>query len=81
MDADAKEEMAEQNGCKMGHITQLEKVYNIFSKGEEEIVNKDLGAIMRDLGANPTEEEVQDMINELEDDNVSGSLEFEEFFK
>jgi Ca2+-binding EF-hand superfamily protein len=81
MDADAKEEMAEQNQCKVGHITAMEKCYQIFAKGDDEIRNKELGQIMRELGANPTEEEVQDMINELEDDNVSGSLEFPEFFK
>eukprot|EP00935_MAST-01C_sp_MAST-1C-sp1_P001673 g1673.t1 len=81
MDSDQKEEMAEQLQVKVGHISQLETIYQIFSKGEDEIQNKELGAIMRELGANPTEEEVQDMINELEDGDVSGSMECPEFIR
>ena len=38
----------------------------------------ELGALCRALGANPTEEEAQDMINEMDDD-VSGAIQFPEF--
>ena len=35
---------------------------------------------MRTLGQNPTESEVQDMINEVDEDG-SGSIDFEEFLE
>jgi calmodulin len=39
-----------------------------------------LGIVLRTLGQNPTETEVQDMINEVDEDS-SGSIDFEEFLE
>jgi len=39
-----------------------------------------LGIVLRTLGQNPTETEVQDMINEVDEDG-SGSIDFEEFLE
>ena len=40
--------------------------------------SKELSTVMRSLGQNPTDAEVQDMINEVDVDG-SGSMEFPEF--
>jgi calmodulin len=42
------------------------------------ITNWELGIVMRSLGQNPTEAEVQDMIDEV-DANGNGTIEFPEF--
>ena len=43
-----------------------------------QIIFKELSTVMRSLGQNPTDAEVQDMINEVDVDG-SGSMEFPEF--
>ena len=42
------------------------------------ITTKELGTVMRSLGQNPTEAELQDMVNEVDADG-SGTIEFPEF--
>ena len=39
---------------------------------------KELGTVMRSLGQNPKEEELNDMINEIDEDG-NGTVDFEEF--
>ena len=43
------------------------------SKGQ--ITTKELGTVMRSLGQNPSESELQDMINEVDADN-NGTIDF-----
>jgi len=43
--------------------------------GDGTITTKELGTVMRSLGQNPTEAELQDMINEVDADN-NGSIDF-----
>lgn len=42
------------------------------------ITTKELGTVMRSLGQNPTEAELQDMINEVDADQ-NGTIDFSEF--
>lgn len=42
------------------------------------ITTKELGTVMRSLGQNPTEAELQDMINEVDADQ-NGTIDFPEF--
>ena len=46
---------------------------SILSQGQ--ITTKELGTVMRSLGQNPSESELQDMINEVDADN-NGTIDF-----
>jgi calmodulin len=46
--------------------------------GDGTITTKELGTVMRSLGQNPTEGELQDMVNEV-DANGDGTIDFPEF--
>lgn len=52
----------------------MKKAFNAFDKdGDGAITTKELGPVLRNLGRNPTEAELQDMINEVD---VDGELKF-----
>lgn len=46
--------------------------------GDGSITTKELGTVMRSLGQNPTEAELQDMVNEIDADG-DGTIDFSEF--
>ncbi|KAL1818845.1 hypothetical protein ACET3Z_013714 [Daucus carota] len=46
-------------------ISEFKEAFSLFDKdGDGCITTKELGTVMRSLGQNPTEAELQDMINE-----------------
>ncbi|OIV95493.1 hypothetical protein TanjilG_26756 [Lupinus angustifolius] len=60
-------------------ITEFKEAFSLFDKdGDGYITTKELGTIMRTLGQNPTEAELQDMINEVDADGNS-TINFPEF--
>lgn len=55
-------------------IAEFKEAFSLFDKdGDGTITTKELGTVMRSLGQNPTEAELQDMINEVDAD---GKLQF-----
>uniref|UniRef100_A0A8C1PJ91 Calmodulin n=1 Tax=Cyprinus carpio TaxID=7962 RepID=A0A8C1PJ91_CYPCA len=49
---------------------KFKEAFSLFDKdGDGTITTKELGTVMRSLGQNPTEAELQDMINEVDADD------------
>ena len=60
-------------------ITEFKEAFSVFDKnGDGTITTKELGTVLRNLGQNPTESELQDMISEVDVDG-NGSIDFLEF--
>ncbi|KAL4940770.1 hypothetical protein BDV06DRAFT_213222 [Aspergillus oleicola] len=60
-------------------IEQYREVFSVFDKdGNGDIDAHELGEVMRSLGQAPTEEELQDIIDELDVDRT-GTIDFNEF--
>jgi calmodulin len=60
-------------------IAEFKEAFQIFDKdGDGSITTKELGTVMRSLGQNPSEEELQKMIEEVDKDG-SGTIDFKEF--
>jgi len=60
-------------------VSEYKEAFSLFDKdGDGQITTKELGTVMRSLGQNPSESELQDMINEVDADN-NGTIDFPEF--
>ena len=60
-------------------ISEYKEAFSLFDKdGDGTITTKELGTIMAALHYNPTEAELQDMINEVDSDG-NGTIDFPEF--
>lgn len=68
----------------MDNLTPAEKAhyrsaFAVFDKnGDGEISAAELGAVMRSLGLQPTDRELDDMVHEVDTDNT-GTIDIEEF--
>lgn len=59
--------------------SEFKEAFSLFDKdGDGTITTKELGTVMRSLGQNPTEAELQDMINEVDADGELDSVQTSE---
>nr|XP_034323712.1 neo-calmodulin-like [Crassostrea gigas] len=60
-------------------FTEFKEDFRLFDKdGDKTSKTKELGTVMRSLGQNPTESELQEMIQEVDVDG-NGTIDFDEF--
>ena len=60
-------------------IAEFKEAFSVFDKnGDGAITREELGTVMRSLGQNPTEADLQDIINEVDADR-DGTINFREF--
>ncbi|KAL4238659.1 hypothetical protein ACF0H5_003366 [Mactra antiquata] len=60
-------------------LIELKQAFKIFDKdGDGTISTQELGTVMRSLGQDPSEDELLDIINEIDEDG-NGLIEFDEF--
>ncbi|CZR64933.1 probable Calmodulin, partial [Phialocephala subalpina] len=60
-------------------VSQFKEAFSLFdSDGDGQIRASELGTVMRSLGRNPSDSELQNMINEIDADNA-GTIDFPEF--
>jgi len=60
-------------------IAEYEEAFKLFDRnGDDNITSSELGTVMRSLGLNPTDPELQDMIDEVDIDG-DGTIDFKEF--
>ena len=71
--------MSENLNLTPKQIADFREAFNVFDKdGDGRIAAKELGTVMRSLGQNLSEAEIQDMMNEV-DIGGNGTIEFDEF--
>ncbi|XP_060582056.1 calmodulin-A-like [Ruditapes philippinarum] len=68
-------------GLSKEQLSDFQRAFDLFDPdGDGTITTLELGTIMRVIGQNPTEAELQDMVNEVDEDG-NGTIEFDEFVK
>jgi len=60
-------------------IAEFKESFSLFDKDNDGTIStKELGGVMRSLGQNPSEKELQEMVNEVDADG-NGTIDFPEF--
>ena len=62
-------------------IAEFREAFSLFDRdGDGTVDTKELGTVMRSLGQNPTQTELEDMVREVDADG-SGDIDFSEFLQ
>ena len=58
-------------------LEEWRTIFNLFDvDGDESITCEELGVVLRSMGQNPSDQELKEMINEMDEDG-SGTVDFE----
>ena len=58
-------------------LEEWRTIFNLFDvDGDESITCQELGVVLRSMGQNPSDQELKEMINEMDEDG-SGTVDFE----
>ncbi|CAD5210908.1 unnamed protein product [Bursaphelenchus okinawaensis] len=69
------------DGLTKEQVEEFKEAFELFDKdGDGRVTAVELGIVMQSLGHTPTEQELIDMVNEIDEDG-NGSIELEEFVK
>ena len=61
-------------------LEEWRTIFNLFDvDGDESITCQELGVVLRSMGQNPSDQELKEMINEMDEDG-SGTVDFEVSF-
>lgn len=67
------------DGLTREQIEEFKEAFELFDKnGDGRVTASELGIVMHSLGHAPTDQELVDMVNEIDEDG-NGSIEFDEF--
>ncbi|KAF5306856.1 hypothetical protein FQA39_LY00086 [Lamprigera yunnana] len=70
-----------ESGLSEDQVAEFKEAFMLFDKDEDgTITMAELGVVMRSLGQRPTETELRDMVNEVDQDG-NGTIEFNEFLQ
>ncbi|XP_019758647.2 neo-calmodulin isoform X2 [Dendroctonus ponderosae] len=68
-------------GLSEDQVAEFKEAFMLFDKDEDGMITMaELGVVMRSLGQRPTETELRDMVNEVDQDG-NGTIEFNEFLQ
>merc|ERR1711936_563857 len=71
--------MSDSSPLTEDQVAEFKEVFSLFDRDQDgSITSKELETVMRSLGQNPTEHELQDLINDVDSDQ-DGSIDFNEF--
>ncbi|KAK7863904.1 hypothetical protein R5R35_014476 [Gryllus longicercus] len=73
--------ISSEYGLTEDQVAEFKEAFMLFDKDEDgTITMAELGVVMRSLGQRPTETELRDMVNEVDQDG-NGTIEFNEFLQ
>merc|ERR1711988_948769 len=59
-------------------VSELKEVFTLFDRDEDGFITSELQTVLRSLGQDPTDVELQDLVNDVDSDQ-DGSIDFPEF--
>ncbi|EGI57712.1 Calmodulin [Acromyrmex echinatior] len=74
-------QLSSEYGLTEDQVAEFKEAFMLFDKDEDgTITMAELGVVMRSLGQRPSETELRDMVNEVDQDG-NGTIEFNEFLQ